>query len=338
MDDQVSGREVRLARRPSGIPTQADFEIAMTTTARQADQVLVRNLFLSVDPYMRGRMHDAPSYVPPFQLGRVMDGGALGEVISAPADSPLSPGRLVLHNLGWREYAVGDQQAFRVVDPIPGVSPSAFLGALGMPGLTAYIGLLDIGQLAAGESVFVSGAAGAVGGMVGQLARLHHAGRVIGSAGSDAKVEHLVRDLGFDQAFNYRAGPVVTQLAEACGDGGIDIYFDNVGGEQMEAALSCLRPHGRVAMCGAISQYNQTEAAPGPRNLSLAVGKRLRLQGFLVSDHMHRQGAFRQEVAPAVADGLIRVDETVVEGIENMPEAMIGMLQGANRGKMVIKV
>ncbi len=207
-----------------------------------------------------------------------------------------------------------------------------------MPGLTAYVGLLDVAGLQGGEVVFVSGAAGAVGSVVGQLARLHGASRVIGSAGSDAKVEHLLRDLHFDAAFNYKRGPVLQLLTEAAGNTGIDVYFDNVGGDHLKAALSLLNLHGRVAMCGAVSRYNEAGPVPGPDNLGLAVGKRLRLEGFLVGDHAPRMEALLSEVGDAVADGRLSADETIVDGIENMPGAFIGMLRGDNVGKMVVRV
>ena len=335
---RFAGQEVWLRRRPHGIPAPDCFEVIVRQHEPREGQVVVRNLYCSVDPYMRGRMNDGPSYVPPFALDQVMDGGAVGEVEWAEPSSPLSRGDLVLHNLGWREYATADPRAFTPLVRTSGVSPSAYLGALGMPGLTAYVGLLDIANMKSGESVFVSGAAGAVGGMAGQLAKLHGAGRLIGSAGSDQKVDHLLRHLGFDEAFNYHSGDVSDLLAKASHGEGVDVYFDNVGGEHLEAAISALRAHGRVAMCGAISQYNLISPSPGPRNLALVVGKRLRLQGFLVGDHLDRRGDFLQEVAPMVADSRLRVDETVVDGIENMPRAFIEMLKGANIGKMVVRV
>jgi len=336
--DLVRATEIHLVRRPQGPPVPGDFATVARGIEVSPGEILVRNAFLSVDPYMRGRMNDGPSYVPPYQVGRVMDGGAIGRVIAAPPDSKLRPGQVVLHNLGWRDFATGPEAAFRALEPRPGLSLSTYLGALGMPGLTAYVGLLDVARLQSGEVVFVSGAAGAVGSVVGQLAKLHGAGRVIGSAGSDAKVEHLLRDLHFDAAFNYKRGPVLQLLAEAAGDTGIDVYFDNVGGDQLEAALSLLNVHGRVAMCGAVSRYNAAGPMPGPNNLGLAVGKRLRLEGFLVGDHGPRRGAFLSEVGEALSEGRLRADESVVDGIENMPGAFIGMLRGDNVGKMVVRV
>ncbi|MDX6684613.1 MAG: hypothetical protein QOF86_741, partial [Baekduia sp.] len=265
-------REIQLAARPHGEPQPSDFRLVEVDVPDPGPgEVLVRNTYISVDPYMRGRMNDAKSYVPPFRLDRAMDGGAVGEVVASEAEG-LAPGDTVLHQLGWREHAVLPADQVRKVDPA-GISPSAYLGVLGMPGLTAYAGLTEVAGLADGDVVFVSGAAGAVGSLVGQIAKLR-GNTVIGSAGSAEKVAHLTDDLGFDAAFNYKDGAVAEQLAKAAPDG-IDVYFDNVGGEHLGAAIGALNWHGRVAMCGAISQYNSKEPTPGPRNLSQVVGKRL---------------------------------------------------------------
>jgi NADPH-dependent curcumin reductase CurA len=289
---------------------------------------------MSVDPYMRGRMNDVKSYAPPFQLDAPLDGGAVGEVVASQADG-FTPGDTVLHGLGWREYALVDAKAARTVDP--NLAPiSAYLGVLGMTGLTAYAGLLDVAAMKAGETVFVSGAAGAVGSMVGQIAKLRGAARVVGSAGSPGKVERL-RTLGFDAAFDYHDGPVAQSLKTAA-PGGIDVYFDNVGGEHLEAAIGAMNLHGRAAICGMIAQYNATEPPAAPRNLALLIGKRLTLRGFLVGDHSHLREQFVQEVAGWLRDGKIHYDETVVDGIENAPEAFLGMLRGQNLGKMLVRV
>jgi NADPH-dependent curcumin reductase CurA len=297
-------------------------------------QLLVRNTYMSVDPYMRGRMRDVKSYVPPFQLDRAMDGGAVGEVLASDADG-IAVGDVVVHQLGWREHAVLDAAHTRKVDA-GGLSESAFLGVLGMPGLTAYVGLLDIAGLKDGDVVFVSGAAGAVGSLAGQIAKLR-GHTVIGSAGSPEKVAHLVDDLGFDQAFNYKDGDVTAQL-QAAAPKGIDVYFDNVGGDHLQAAIEVLRRDGRVAMCGMISNYNNEGAAVGPTNMMQAVGKRLTLRGFIVTDHAARTRDLFEEVAPAVRDGRITFRETVAEGLENAPQAFIDLLRGANVGKMVVKL
>ncbi|MET9068785.1 NADP-dependent oxidoreductase [Streptosporangium sandarakinum] len=330
-------REIRLASRPSGWPTEDDFEMADAGPPDVRDgQVLVRNLFMSVDPYMRGRMNEGESYVPPFELGKALEGGAVGEVVDSRV-AALAPGDLVLHGYGWREHAVLDAGQARRIDRLRGIPLSAYLGVLGMPGLTAYAGLLDIASFKEGDAVFVSGAAGAVGSLVGQIARLKGASRVVGSAGSDEKVAYLIEELGFDDAFNYKKGRVHDLLARAAPDG-IDVYFDNVGGDHLEAAIGALRTYGRVAMCGAISVYNAPEPPPGPRNLFLAVGRRLTLRGFIASDHAGRMGDMLAEVAPWLAEGRITFQETVVDGLENAPRAFIDMLGGANVGKMIVRL
>ncbi|MEU9132935.1 NADP-dependent oxidoreductase [Kitasatospora sp. NPDC048540] len=332
----TTGREWQLAARPQGWPTPADFALVEAPVRQPGPgQILVRNAFLSVDPYMRGRMNDVKSYVPPFGIGETMDGGAVGYVVASQAEG-FQVGDAVLHGLGWREYATLD--AARAVKVDPELAPlSYYLGVLGMPGLTAYAGLLEVASFREGDTVFVSGAAGAVGSLVGQIARLKGAARVIGSAGSAEKVATLVDGYGFDAAFDYKAGPVAAQLAEAAPDG-IDVYFDNVGGDHLEAAIGALNVHGRATLCGAIAQYNDTGAPVGPRNLALAIGKRLRLQGMLVGDHAALQPQFVADMAGWLKSGELRYDETVVEGVENAADAFIGLLRGANTGKMVVKL
>lgn len=329
-------REIRLASRPHGRPVPENFQLAESPLPElQEGQVLVRNQFISVDPYMRGRMNDVKSYSAPFELDRAMEGGAVGEVIaSRSADRKV--GDAVVHSLGWREYAVLDAAATSPIrtDLAPA---SAFLGALGMTGLTAWAGLLKVAEFKPGEVVFVSGAAGAVGSLVGQIAKAMGASRVIGSAGTPEKVARLL-DLGFDAAFNYHDGPVRELLQQAAGERGIDVYFDNVGGEHLEAALSALTVGGRVAMCGAISQYNSTEPTPAPRNLMQAIGKQLTLKGFLVGGYWQHMGEFVEAVSGWLADGTIRYDETVVDGLENAPQAFMDLLDGANTGKMLVRI
>jgi NADPH-dependent curcumin reductase CurA len=330
-------KEIRLASRPTGWPTAANFTVADVETPVPGDgQVLVRNVFMSVDPYMRGRMNDAKSYVAPFQIGAPLDGAAIGEVVASNSEK-IPVGAVVAHGLGWREYAVVDAGRVRVVDPAAAPTLSAYLGLLGMTGLTAYVGLLDIARFQEGETVFVSGAAGAVGSVVGQIAKLRGAKRVIGSAGSAEKARHLVDDLGFDAAFNYKDAPVREQLRAAAPDG-IDVYFDNVGGDHLEAAIGSLNKFGRVAMCGAIAQYNDTAPPAAPRNLALAIGKELNLRGFIVGNHNHRMPDFLAEVGGWLRSGAISARETLVEGIENAPEAFLGVLRGDNTGKMVVQV
>ncbi|GAA2998923.1 NADP-dependent oxidoreductase [Streptomyces lactacystinicus] len=332
----ATAREWHLAARPQGWPVPTDFALVEAPVrAPGPGEILVRNAYLSVDPYMRGRMNDVKSYVPPFQLGRAMDGGAVGYVVASGAEG-FAPGDAVLHGLGWREYATLD--AGRAVKVDPAAAPlSAYLGVLGMPGLTAYAGLLAVGALKEGDKVFVSGAAGAVGSLVGQIARLKGASLVVGSAGSAQKVAGLVDEYGFDAAFNYKDAPVAEQLAEAAPDG-IDLYFDNVGGDHLEAAIGALNVHGRAVLCGAIAQYNDTAAPAAPRNLALAIGKRLRLEGMLVGDHAGLQPQFVAEVAGWLKSGELRTEETVVDGFENAAEAFLDLLRGVNTGKMVVRL
>ena len=331
----TTSREWHLVARPHGEPQPSDFELVEVPVRAPGDgEVVVRNLFLSVDPYMRGRMNDVKSYVPPYALGEPMEGGAVGQVVASNAETH-AVGDLVLHMQGWREVAVGPAAAFSV-RPAGAASPSHHLGVLGMPGLTAYAGLFEVAGFSPGETVFVSGAAGAVGSLVGQLAKAH-GGRAIGSAGSAEKVRWLTEELGFDAAFDYKAGPVAAQLRAAAPDG-IDVYFDNVGGEHLEAAIGSLTVHGRVAVCGMISQYNATTPAAAPRNLTQVVAKRLRITGFLVSDHGHLRRQFLEEVTPMIADGRLTVQETVVDGIDAMVEAFRGLLSGGNTGKMVVRL
>ncbi|MFI1012826.1 NADP-dependent oxidoreductase [Streptomyces sp. NPDC020965] len=332
----ATSREWHLVARPHGWPAAEDFALREAPVSEPAaGRLLVRNLYFSVDPYMRGRMNDVKSYVPPFQLDRPMDGAAVGEVIASGVDG-FAVGDHVLHGLGWREIAeVPAEQAVKVDGSLAPLS--AYLGVLGMTGLTAYAGLFEVASFKEGDAVFVSGAAGAVGSQVGQLARIKGASRVIGSAGSDDKVKLLTEEYGFDAAFNYKKGPVAEQLAEAAPDG-IDVYFDNVGGEHLEAALSSFNVHGRATICGMISLYNSTEPTPAPRNLALVIGKRLRLQGMLVNDHRHLQSQFVQEVAGWIGSGELKYSETLVEGIEHGYEAFVGLLRGENTGKMIVSL
>jgi len=332
----TSTREIRLASRPAGRPVPENFRLAESPLPELKDgQILVRNLYISVDPYMRGRMNDAKSYSAPFALDAALDGGAVGEVIASRAEGR-KVGDAVVHQLGWREYAVLDADATSVArtDLAPA---SAFLGALGMTGLTAYAGLLKVAGFKAGDAVFVSGAAGAVGSLVGQIAKAMGASRVIGSAGTPGKVARLL-ELGFDAAFNYHEGPVREQLEKAAGPAGIDVYFDNVGGEHLEAALAVLNVGGRVAMCGAIAQYNSTEPTPAPRNLMLAIGKQLTLRGFLVGGQRQHSAEFFEKMSAWLADGTVRYDETVVDGLENAPQAFMDLLDGGNTGKMLVRL
>ncbi|WP_328613511.1 NADP-dependent oxidoreductase [Amycolatopsis sp. NBC_00355] len=336
MNAPAQATEIRLASRPHGVPTDENFAIVDTEIPSPGEgQILVRNLIMSVDPAMRGRMRDVKSYAPPFAVGEVMHGGAVGEVVESNVDG-VKPGDHVLHQAGWRTHTVLDAKRFVKVDA--SAAPlSTYLGVLGMPGLTAYAGLLESAEFKPGDTVFVSGAAGAVGSLVGQLAKLKGAKRVIGSAGSPEKVRHLIDDLGFDAAFNYKDGPVAEQLHKAAPEG-IDVYFDNVGGEHLEAAIDAITLHGRIAVCGMISQYNATEPTPAPRNLSQIIAKRITIRGLLVIDHWGLQEQFVSEIAPLVNSGQIKYSETVVDGIRNAPEAFLGLLSGANTGKMLVRI
>lgn len=328
-----TSREIRLASRPEGRPTDANFELAEVPVPEPGEgQALVRNVYLSVDPYMRGRMRDTKSYVPPWPVGEVMDGGAVGRVVASNTPD-LSEGDWVLTQDGWREHALVES-ALKVD---PDTAPvSTALGVLGMPGFTAWTGLTQFGRPQEGETLFVSAAAGAVGSMVGQLGKLRGL-RVVGSAGSDEKLEWLTGELGFDGALNYKTQDLAATLRELCPDG-IDIYFDNVGGDHLEAALAQMNVHGRIPLCGAISGYNEETPPPGPRTFLAVLPKRLTIRGFIILDHYDLYPEFLAEVGPQVADGRIRHRETVVEGLENMPRAFLDLLDGQNTGKMLVKV
>jgi hypothetical protein len=330
----MTGREIRLAARPTGWPTLDTFAHATVDLPALGDgDVLVRNRFMSVDPYMRGRLNDAKSYVPPFQVGKALEGGAVGEVVDSR--SPLlQRGDAVQSTRGWRDLFVAPASELRKLDA--SVQPlSLHLGVLGMTGLTAWVGLKLV-DVKAGDRVFVSGAAGAVGSVAGQLAKLRGC-FVVGSAGSDDKVRALTDAFGFDAAFNYKHGDLRRQLADAAPEG-IDVYFDNVGGEHLEAAIACMRDHGRIAACGAISRYNDETPTPGPRNMFLFVTRRLTMRGFIVTDHAREMKAFVADVAPLVAAGKLTVRETVVDGLERAPQAFLDMLRGANIGKMIVRL
>jgi NADPH-dependent curcumin reductase CurA len=342
-DLMTTSSEWHLTRRPQGVPLDQDFDLVeVELPPPAAGEILVRNSFLSVDPYMRGRMNDAKSYVPAFLLGQPMDGGAVGVVEQVGAGAldsdgiPIALGDTVVHGSGWRTTSLVPARAARLVDT--GIAPAqAFLGVLGMPGLTAYAGLLRIGELAEGDRVFVSSAAGAVGSLVGQLARLKGASLVVGSAGGPEKTSWLLDKAGFDAAVDYKATPIRKGLAIAAPEG-IDVYFDNVGGDHLEAAIGALRLRGRVAICGMISGYNATAPAPGPRNMPMIIGKRLTLRGFLVFDHADLRPQFEAEVGQWLAEDKIVWRETVVEGIDNAVNGFRDLLAGANTGKMLIRL
>jgi hypothetical protein len=336
MPSLSTSTQIQLVSRPHGRPTPDDFATVQVELPPLAPgQVRVRNTFVSVDPYMRGRMSDAKSYAAPYALGETMTGGAIGRVVESTAEG-FAVGDVVLHQLGWRDLAQGDAAGFRVVPELPGVPLSAYLGILGMTGFTAYVGLTQIAPVQAGETVFVSGAAGAVGTAVGQIARLLGAGRVVGSAGSAAKVQLLTERYGFDAALDYKQAPVRSQLPALVPDG-VDVYFDNVGGAHLEAALDVLNRGGRVAACGAISAYDATAPVPGPDNLSRVITQSLTIRGFTVGEHLAAFPQFTSAMTGWFADGAIVFDETVVDGVDHALDAFFSMMDGGNVGKMVVR-
>jgi hypothetical protein len=332
----IATREWQLVRRPHGEPVDGDFRLVSGTRPDPAPgEVVVATIAMSVDPYMRGRMNATKSYAPSWELGATMIGGAIGQVVASRSDD-VPEGAIVLHGLGWRDVAVLPAAHVSVVQPLPGLPLSLYLGVLGMPGLTAWAGLFRLAAFQPGDAVFVSGAAGAVGSLVGQFARLRGASRVVGSAGTPEKVAWL-GSLGFDAAFDYHDGAVADLLAGAAPDG-IDVFFDNVGGEHLEAAIGAFRMHGRAALCGSISSYNAVSAPPGPRNLGLIVGKRLSLRGFIVGDHADLRPEFVSAVSGWLTDGSLVARETVVEGLDSAVDAFRSLLSGGNTGKMVVRL
>lgn len=336
MTETLSTR-IQLAARPHGWPTHDDFTVVTAPLGELAPgEVRVRNEFISVDPYMRGRMNDVRSYVAPYALGDTITGGAIGRVTESRADA-LPVGTLVLHQHGWVDTVQADAATFRAVPEIPGVPSSLRFHILGMTGLTAYVGLTAIAGMKPGDTVFVSGAAGAVGTAVGQIAKLLGAGRVIGSAGSAEKVALLTEKYGYDAAFNYRDGDVRGQLAAAAPDG-IDVFFDNVGGDHLEAALDAFNDGGRAALCGAITGYNTTERTPGPDNLANIITRALTLKGFTLAAYLHLAPEFQEQMAGWFASGRVAYDETIVDGIENTVDAFLDMMRGANTGKMLVRI
>lgn len=330
----TTAREIHLASRPQGWPTPDNFRTVETDLADPGPgEVLVRNTFMSVDPYMRGRMNDVKSYVPPFALDAALYGGAVGEVVASGSDD-IAVGTTVLHQAGWRTHALLPARAVRPVD-VSQVPASAYLGALGMPGMTAYIGLTRIAEMKEGDTVFISGAAGAVGSAAGQMARQLGAGRVIGSAGGPEKCAWLTDELGFDAALDYKAAPIGKQLREHAP---VDVYFDNVGGDHLEAAIFAMADFGRIAACGAIAEYNAEAPSPGPRNMMMFVSKRLTLRGFIVTDHGDAAGEFYRRAGGWVADGSLTWRETVVDGLDNAVDAFLGLHRGDNTGKMLVRL
>jgi NADPH-dependent curcumin reductase CurA len=331
-------REIRLKSRPEGTPTAANFELASVDLGSPGPgEVLVRNSFMSVDPYMRGRMYDRESYVPPFQVGAALQGGAIGEVVESNAEG-FAKGDLVSSFLGWREAFIAPP-AMAMLEKLPrnaNVPDEAYLGVLGMPGLTGYAGLLEIGKPKPGDTVFVSGAAGAVGSVVSQVAKIKGC-TVIASAGTDAKCDWL-RAQGVDHAINYKTCGNLLAAVRAAAPKGIDVYFDNVGGEHLEVAIEVARPFARLVECGMISGYNAMEAMPGPRNIIQVVGKSLTIRGFIVSEFASLRPQFLADMTGWIADGKLKWEETVFDGVAKAPDAFIGLFSGGNTGKMLVRL
>ncbi len=333
---KIISREIRLKKRPVGMPSEDDFELVEVEIPEPGEgEILVRNLYISVDPYMRGRMNEGKSYIPPFELHKPLEGGCVGQVLISK-NGKFQRGDTLLSMGGWSEYQVSNGSEHTKIDP-SAAPVQTYLGTLGMPGFTAYVGLLHIGKLKKGDTVFVSAASGAVGSIVCQIAKIHGC-RVIGSAGSDKKVSWLLETAGIDAAINYKkVGDLTGELGRLCPEG-IDIYFENVGGKHLEAALDTMKPFGRVVLCGMISMYNAAQKEPGPANLFLAITRRLTLRGFVVFDHEDKREQFFSDMGKWIREGRIKWEETVSEGIESAPKALIGLFKGENFGKMLVKV
>ncbi|HYY83899.1 MAG TPA: NADP-dependent oxidoreductase [Beijerinckiaceae bacterium] len=332
-------RRIVLASRPEGEPVPENFRLDAAAVPQPGpDEVLLRTRYLSLDPYMRGRMSAARSYAKPVEPGDVMVGGTVSEVVASNVEG-LAPGDVVLGQMGWQEYAVSKRQGLRKLDPAAAPIQTA-LGVLGMPGMTAYTGLLNIGQPKEGETVVVAAATGPVGSLVGQIARLKGC-RAVGIAGGADKCRALIDEFGFDAAVDHRSPEMAARLKEACPKG-IDVYFENVGGAVWDAVFPLLNDFSRIPVCGLVAQYNMTELPPGPDRtpvlMRAILSKRLLLRGFIVSDFASQHGEFQREVGAWLRDGKIKYREDVVEGLENAPQAFIGLLQGKNFGKLLIKV
>lgn len=330
-------KEIRLKSRPAGMPALENFELVEVNVPDPGPgQILVRNSYMTVDPYMRGRMVDRKSYVPPFQIGEALSGGAVGQVVRAGAGAPFKAGDHVMSMAGWREWFVSDGAGMQKIDPLPGIGIQTYLGALGMPGLTAYAGLLRVGALKEKERVFVSAASGAVGAVVCQIAKAKGC-YVVGSAGSDEKCAYL-REIGCDKAINYKTSSDLNAAVASAFPDGIDVYFENVGGAHLEAAIDAMRQFGRIAACGMIEQYNATTMPPGPRNIIMVVGLSLTMRGFIVVDHFDMLPDFMRDMAMWAKEGKMKWRETIADGIENAPQAFIGLFKGENFGKMLVRV
>ncbi|MFC4402579.1 NADP-dependent oxidoreductase [Gracilibacillus xinjiangensis] len=329
-------KQILLAKRPEGMPDQATFQMTeKEITQPENGEILIRTLYVSVDPYMRGRMIDAPSYVAPYKLNEVIGGGAIGEVITSESSS-FNEGDIVIGGFGWQTYYTAKEDEVRKIDKE--IAPiSTHLGILGMTGLTAYFGLLEIGKPKEGETVVISGAAGAVGSVVGQIAKVKGA-KVVGIAGTDEKIKYLKEELHFDEAINYKTTENMEKaLAEACPNG-VDVYFDNVGGEISDAVFTLLNKFARVSVCGAISSYNLETKDIGPRVQSLLIKKSALMQGFTVGDFKDRFNEGTVALAKWLQEGKLTYEETIKEGFENIPDAFLDLFKGNNIGKLLVKV
>ena len=336
---ETLNRRIVLASRPEGEPTPENFRLETAPAPRPGEgEVLLKTLWLSLDPYMRGRMSAAQSYAKPVEVGGVMEGGTVSEVVESRSGA-FGPGDIVLSRAGWQAYAVSNGQGLRKLDPAAAPIQTA-IGVLGMPGLTAYAGLLTIGQPKAGETLAVAAASGPVGATVGQIAKLKGC-RTVGIAGGPDKCRFLLDELGFDAAVDHRAPDFADALKAACPDG-IDIYFENVGGEVFRAVLPLLNPFARMPVCGRIANYSDTAPPPGPdRSVALMANvltKRLRIQGFIVTDYAAQEADFQRDVGAWIREGRLKYREDVVEGLERAPEAFMGLLKGRNFGKLLVKV
>lgn len=343
VEERLVSREIHLKQRPAGMPTENNFQLVNVTIPDLKDgEFLVRNIWMSVDPYMRGRMRETRSYISPYQIGKPLEGGCIGQIIKSN-NNRFRVGDYVLGNLGWREYWLSEGSGNDIMKIDQNLAPIQwYLGILGLTGLTAYVGLLKIAQVidnSNSSTVFVSAAAGAVGSVACQIAKIKGC-HVIGSTGSQEKVKWLHDQARIDHAFNYKdigEKNISYELQRSCPDG-IDVYFDNVGGKHLEAAIDNMKTFGRIVLCGMISQYNLSSTPPGLSNLFLAVPNRLKLEGFIVRDHYDMLNEFYANMSKWIGEEKIKWRETVIEGIENAPKAFLALFSGENTGKMLVKI
>lgn len=332
----IKSMQVELASRPEGEPSEGNFAVNTVEISPIVDgEILVRNQWMSVDPYMRGRMKDGDSYVRPFQIGEALEGGCIGKVVESRNDC-FSKGDYVLGNLGWREYWKSSGEGVQKLDPEEAPLQS-YLGVLGMTGMTAWVGLKRIAHLSPGSTVFVSAASGAVGSMVAQIAKANDC-QVVGSAGTAEKIQWLRQKAGVDAVINYKTTDNLSKELGKLTPDGIDVYFDNVGGEHLEAAIDHMKDFGCIVCCGMISTYNATDPPAAPRNLFKVIAKRLRMQGFIVRDHMTDHDEFVRDVSSLIHTNKIVWEETITEGLENAPKAFIGLFKGDNLGKSLVRI